>query len=546
MKKMSIGTTSKIGLALAIFLCVLGVIGVLGRNLELALASTLGLIGFVALILLGMRRSQARLLERSLDMKRQLSLIFREGITLNDRGADIIVSTIVANFANDLDRRELAGGASISEFRKSVEEALKMLRVDSKSSRHELESGFSNFQKTQSDFDKKLLDAINGIETTVLASARKNRNHLSTEGATNADLTRRRFGDIRRENERSTNDVMSALKTSEKRLVGLIEGSRFANDYEMKEIQERMSLLSESNQDISRAVSLNLVELQELTATHMASREAARVELNRLVDTLSSIESSSQSFFARNEQLGLISENLIATIREESEKSLAKHRQTLVNRLTNLVRGEIQQVEAIVQLFARIAPRSPMPPTGLWAIDARALLHLVGIVESRTPKVIVELGSGTSTIWLGYLAESIGAKVISFDHLEKYYDQTRSLVNKHGLENVIDLRLAALHEQEFEGVSTVWYDVTRFSDIQNIDLLVIDGPPSNVGPAARYPALPALIERMSDECVVVLDDSERDGEQDAINRWLHTYPEFKHADQYFSRLAILQRDGTDQ
>lgn len=545
MKKIEIGATSLIGFALGVLLTAIGIVCILNGNLEAALGSTLALLCLVVFLLLRMRRSQARLLERGLDLKRQLSSSAGGGVSISDGSSDVLGSTIAALVAKDLDRRKLAGGSLISDSRVAIEEIVRKLQYESEKNFFKLESYIRDMRVRQSESDEKILSSIKDLETIILASARKSRNHLSSEGAAYADVARRRFGDLRRESDRSTEELSNIVKMSEKRLVGLIEGSRFANDYEMRGLQDSLSALSESTQETNRSVSSNLVGVQQLEAIHKASREAARVESNQLGDALRALESSSRSIQGTYDQYAHISPESMDLIRAQTDKSLTKHRQTLVNRLTNLVRGETQQVEAIVQLYSKFTPRASMPPTGLWAIDARALLHLVGLVESTAPKIIVELGSGTSTIWLGYLAESIGAKLISFDHMKKYYDQTNSLIKKHGLENVIDLRMAELLEQEIEGVSTTWYNLAPFSDILNIDLLLIDGPPSNVGPAARYPALPVLVERMSNACVVVLDDSERDGEQEAIARWILSYPEFEQVDPNFTRLAVLQRKGID-
>ena len=73
-----------------------------------------------------------------------------------------------------------------------------------------------------------------------------------------------------------------------------------------------------------------------------------------------------------------------------------------------------------------------------------------------------------------------------------------------------------------------WYDEAALADglreaLQGdpIDLLVVDGPPAHaVGHGlARYPALPALEDRLAPGATVVLDDAERPGEQEVLRRW---------------------------
>ena len=53
-----------------------------------------------------------------------------------------------------------------------------------------------------------------------------------------------------------------------------------------------------------------------------------------------------------------------------------------------------------------------------------------------------------------------------------------------------------------------------------IDLLVVDGPPAFAAGhgMSRYPALPVLRERLASGATVVLDDIERPGEQEVVER----------------------------
>ena len=57
------------------------------------------------------------------------------------------------------------------------------------------------------------------------------------------------------------------------------------------------------------------------------------------------------------------------------------------------------EMEALTQLFQRIKPRAPMPSSARWALNPTGLLQLVWLIEQHRPGTIVELGSGTSTVW---------------------------------------------------------------------------------------------------------------------------------------------------
>ncbi|MDD9204933.1 hypothetical protein PU560_00470, partial [Georgenia sp. 10Sc9-8] len=87
-----------------------------------------------------------------------------------------------------------------------------------------------------------------------------------------------------------------------------------------------------------------------------------------------------------------------------------------------------QDVEASAQLLRMIEPRAGMPPTGAWAINARNLLHVAQLLRTHRPRRVLELGSGSSTVWLGYLLELVDGELTSLDHLEEFAGRTRQML----------------------------------------------------------------------------------------------------------------------
>lgn len=214
-----------------------------------------------------------------------------------------------------------------------------------------------------------------------------------------------------------------------------------------------------------------------------------------------------------------------------------------INRhVTSTVRDSTRQVESLVQLLPRFSEtKLPMPSTGGFAIDSQALAHLVALVEEHRPRKILELGSGTSTIWLGYLCRSIGAQLVTLDHLGEYLTLTRSAVDRHHLTDRVDTRFAPLEEVEVDGDPYDWYSLGALDDLTDIDMVVVDGPPASTGSMARYPALPMILERLSDEVTVILDDAQREDEAETVQRWQAALPDFIRVEVGTSRLAVLRR-----
>lgn len=213
------------------------------------------------------------------------------------------------------------------------------------------------------------------------------------------------------------------------------------------------------------------------------------------------------------------------------------------NDVTKMTRDEVRQIDALLQVLPRVAPRALMPPTGRWAIDARSLTHLLDIVAAEKPRNVVELGSGTSTVWLGYATEGFGTRITSFDHDEEFAALTRAEVARHGLADNIEVRTAPLQPcDQVDGAP--WYDTSVMGDLNAIDLLLIDGPPGGEHhPFARLPAVPVLASKLSPNAIVLLDDSDRPAEADAVRQWCEEFG-FERHDVGVSRLAVLRRPAT--
>src|SRR5699024_6205105 len=225
----------------------------------------------------------------------------------------------------------------------------------------------------------------------------------------------------------------------------------------------------------------------------------------------------------------------------ELDSTVRKSAQSQSRQVTSTVRDSTRQVESLVQIYARFKElKLAMPSTGGFAIDSQALGHLLSLVEERRPKKILELGSGASTIWLGYLCQSFGGELVTLDHLEGYLDLTRTAVDRHGLNDHVESRLAPLEPVESAGDTYNWYSLASLNDLSDIDLVLIDGPPAATGPKARYPALPYIIDLLAPHATVIQDEAHRQEEADMIEEWLREFPDIRQIEVGTSRLAVLE------
>jgi hypothetical protein len=147
------------------------------------------------------------------------------------------------------------------------------------------------------------------------------------------------------------------------------------------------------------------------------------------------------------------------------------------------------QTEAYIQLHNLLDFKAPIPFTRSWAASPDLLLTIVETVRKYKPGLVVELGSGVSTL---VLAKSGARKVVSIDNSDEWGTKTKTLISDHKVRGV-DVRIAPL--QPYANGST-WYDISAIKDLKKIDLLIVDGPPGSKNPEARYPALAEFKDRL--------------------------------------------------
>lgn len=201
----------------------------------------------------------------------------------------------------------------------------------------------------------------------------------------------------------------------------------------------------------------------------------------------------------------------------------------------------VREVAATLELRDLIPdPPAPLPPLGGWAIDAAELVQLLHLVSTRRPGLVVECGSGSSTVWLAHAVRQVGGRLVALEHEADYAAQTRRMLADQGLSDVAEVRLAPLTAVSLDDESVSWYDVGAVEDLAEIDLLLIDGPPGSTGPQARYPAVPILRSRLAPDAVIGLDDAQRPDERAALERWLDAWSDLERAPSGSPRFAVLE------
>jgi len=234
----------------------------------------------------------------------------------------------------------------------------------------------------------------------------------------------------------------------------------------------------------------------------------------------------------------------IGNLGTESQRTLVAVRR-LESRLGTELKQTFRQVEAIQNLGAMLPASDVLPATRGWAASPDLILVLVDQVIAQRPSLVVECGSGASTLWLALALRRFGidGRIVALEHDPVFAGKTRCFLARHGVSDIAEVRDAPLEELSIGDGAYPWYSRRAWKDLTGIDLLFVDGPPAATGAKARYPALPSLRKALNPASIVVLDDLVVPDMQETLRLWLGAYPEFRSEILPLEKQAALLRTG---
>lgn len=214
-----------------------------------------------------------------------------------------------------------------------------------------------------------------------------------------------------------------------------------------------------------------------------------------------------------------------------------------ISRLHGMARDDTLQLEALLNLHAMIPVRAALPPSRGWAASPDLLLAYVGEIFARRPRLILECGSGLSTLWaaLALRAAGIDGRVVALEHDADYCDTTRSHLAAHGVGELAEVRHAPIEQVLVGPHLRPWYSAAALDGLDEIGLLFVDGPIGSLDAEARYPAVPLLRKRLAPGAAIILDDADREEERNVVAHWRADWPELVHAALPAEKGAVLLR-----
>ncbi len=168
-------------------------------------------------------------------------------------------------------------------------------------------------------------------------------------------------------------------------------------------------------------------------------------------------------------------------------------------------------------------PADALPNLGSWKADTGLLALVADAILTRKPQQVVELGAGASTLIVARALQlsGHGGRLTSYDQHGDFVEATRHWLGEHGL--TADLRAAPLESRSGRW-RDLWYDLTNVPE--NIDLLLIDGPPWTIDAEIRGHAQ-RLFDRVAPGGIIILDDAARPGERLVARQWARNWPQFE-------------------
>lgn len=240
-----------------------------------------------------------------------------------------------------------------------------------------------------------------------------------------------------------------------------------------------------------------------------------------------------------NQQLQQQATVITTKQQESSKESESRSRTHIEKTLANAVK----QLEAFQAIQSFLATGETISNFHGWPISPDLGVFLLEKIQSTEYDLIIEFGSGTSTVLMAKAIEKsefraqkysnapnerATCRMITFEHSLEYLSSTSSALAANHTLNRVELSYTPLTSWTDGANQYLYYDCTaalkRAKDSINKKvakiLVLVDGPPGNINKYARMPALHFLLDTLgSHQIDIVLDDANRPDEQEIAIKW---------------------------
>ena len=151
-----------------------------------------------------------------------------------------------------------------------------------------------------------------------------------------------------------------------------------------------------------------------------------------------------------------------------------------------------------------------------YTISNEGLVSILFEISVMRKDVVLELGSGQSTIAIAQQLRSIGrGSIISFEQDKVFASQLNEILKNQDL---LDLATVVYNPIGADG----WYSDLKAIASKKFKLLIVDGPSANKPDISRSrrPALDKLEQFLTDDAVIFVDDTDRRPEHEMARSWV--------------------------
>ncbi|MFA1604566.1 hypothetical protein ACDW82_13035 [Alcaligenes faecalis] len=291
-------------------------------------------------------------------------------------------------------------------------------------------------------------------------------------------------------------------------------------------------------------------QLMELTRGY-ASLEKTKLDLEsrqkdlevQLAEQIKRDQDMTQQLMTQVQAL-VTQQPVLRTVVEDTFKKTADELNRVRRHLESVIKGNaansVRQVQSYIGLQEYLGAGT-LPAFNSqgqsWPVSSDFALFLLQRLELEPYDLVIEFGSGMSTVLVARAlaamaerSEAVPTLFISFDHLDFYCDQTRQYLRQANVEKSVELVFAPLINWKApDGTSQPYYDcskaLAKLVRVHGVSirrvLVIVDGPPTAVGPLARYPAGPLVQKYFSKARIdFLMDDYVREEEKKVAQRWL--------------------------
>lgn len=221
------------------------------------------------------------------------------------------------------------------------------------------------------------------------------------------------------------------------------------------------------------------------------------------------------------------------------KKSNIKIGDKVFTQVVNWVQGNIVPVGIKLRMKRRrknVGPPPPelqekivdlgLDPSRIWwgpmTLFPKKVNFLIDEIETSPPRVMLEVGSGSSTLLFAALAERYDFRVLSLENHQSSINYVRSILKGSPGEDRVILKKSDFIKRRYpDGAPYRWYDIDLGIMDAKFDFVFIDGPMGLL--VGRNGAIPEILPFLASEHRIYLDDVQRPHEQDCLHEWKKHY-----------------------